>query len=282
MHTRGMVLTTSRLLSGRPVYTSGRLLMDEAREAPVLLDPDTGGELAKGRLPAFILSTEREATDGHIVRQHWDLSRADTVGIPILWAHDSRGDLLGQWREIATRTVDSGPELIGRADFDMGLPIAAEKAGQVQRGFLRAVSIGWQPGDAVRRSDLPKDNPAYRDPSEDECGQPAEGLVMGTEASPNRLFETSLVPVPADDGAFNIERAFQAAERAMARGPNVAATADLDVLIAAIGSNPAVRAFVNRLIRLEVEAQFRAAATPPTPSPSTTQRKPGTARFVKE
>lgn len=275
LHSRAATLTVSRLLSGRPVYTSGRLLVDDTRETPVLLDPDTGGELGEKRLPAFVLSTERSATDGHIVMQEWDLSRGDTVGIPILWAHNSRGDLLGQWRDLGVRSLDDGRKLIGRADFDMGLPIAAEKAGQALRGYARSVSIGWQPGATTRRGELPKDHPHYAEAREDECGQPAEGLVMGTAAAPNRLFECSLVPVPADDGAFAIERSFQAAERALSGSLVAPEARDLDTILAAVAGHPAARAWIRQQLRQLVDERFAALASPPAPAP-----RRGVVRFV--
>jgi len=243
MSARGPLLTVSRLLSGRPVYTAGRLLVDETRETPILLDPATGGELGERALPAFILSTDREATDGHIVRQHWDLSRAGSVGIPILWVHQSRGDLLGQWRELGVVDLD-GDKLIGRTDFDMDHPLAAQRAGQVRRGYVRAVSIGWQPGESTRRGDLDEKDPRWKAKSEDECGQPGEGLVMGSPEKPNRLFECSLVPVPADDGAFAIERALTGADDALSRGALTGP--DLDTLLTGIASHPAARAYLAR------------------------------------
>lgn len=277
MNHRAASLTTSRLLSGRPVYTSGRLLADDTRETPVLLDPDTGDELAPERMPAFILSTEGEASDGHVVMQEWDLSRASTVGIPILWAHNAKGDVLGQWRDISVRSLDTGRDLVGRADFDTAFPLAADRAGQVRRGYIRAVSIGWQPGATVRRSELPREHPRYAAPLEDECGMPAEGLVMGTPEQPNRLFETSLVPVPADAGAFNIERTIQAAERALAGSMTAPDTRDLDAILAAVAGNPAARAWIMRHIdRLVSE---RMADLQP-PAPKSPARRPGTVRFL--
>lgn len=278
---RARSLTVARLLSGRPVYTSGRLLADYTREAPVLLDPETGGALAATRLPAFILSTEREATDGNIVRQQWDLSRAATVGIPILWAHRAKDELLGQWREVTVRQMDDGPKLIGRTDFDMDLPIAAEKAGQVRRGYVRAVSIGWGPGAVTRRGELPKDDPLYRAPEDGPCG-PEEGLIMGTPDQPNRLFETSLVPVPADDGAFAIERAIGRAERALGGMRVDGAPIDLDAVLAAVAGNHAARAFLDTIIARHVERVFATRTAPAPSAPTVPTARPGLVTFLTE
>lgn len=251
-------------MSGGLLRGTGLLLVDHTRDGgTVLLDPDTAGELAPSSLPAFVLSTEREATDGHIVMQEWDLSRAETVGIPILWAHQSRGTLLGQWRDLGVRTLPDGRHLVGRSEFDLDLPEGKEREGQVRRGFARAVSIGWRRGAAVRRSELPKDDPRRREPLEDDCGQPAEGLVMGTTAEPNRLMEASLVPVPADDGAFAIERAFARADEALSRG--TATGGGLDDLLAAVANHGGARAFLSRLVAREVERRMATINQAPAP-----------------
>lgn len=284
MHSRAAALRTSRFLSGGTIHTFGRLLSDERQGATVLLDPETGGELARERMPAFQLSTEGEASDGHIVRQLWDLSRADTVGIPILWGHQRRGDVLGQWRDLAVRDTGNGPQLVARADFDMEHPLAAEKAGQVRRGYVRAVSIGWQAGEVVRRGELPEDDPRYRAPTDDECGQPSEGLVMGTEASPNVLMEASLVPVPADSGAYAIDRALARGSEFLERSRPLG-VADLDSFLSAIATHPAARAWIDRQIRTAVDREVRAvleaerARVAPAEVPSLPRA--GVARFRK-
>jgi len=268
MTARASTLTTSRLLSGRPVYTSGRLLRDVTTTGvPVLLDPVTGGELATDKPPVFVLSTERAATDGHIVMQEWDVTRADGVGIPVLWCHDSRGDLLGQWEGFEVRDVGgAGRETIARCMMDPGHEDAMEYLGQIRRGFLRAVSIGWQPGAMVRRGDLAEDDPRHKAKEEDECGLPAEGYVMGSPEEPNRMFECSLVPVPADDGAFAVERAYTRADEALARAAGrglPTSSADFEALLTAIAGDPRARAFltgqISRLLPAVVEREVAAA-----------------------
>lgn len=273
----GAELLTSRYLSGTLLRGTGQALYGETRDGKfALLDPETAGELQATRLPAFVLSTEREATDGHIVMQEWDLARIDSVGVPILWAHNSRGEVLGQWREAKVQTLDGlGRSLVARADFDLGLPLGAEKEGQVRRGYVRAVSIGWRRGAAVRRSELPKDDPRYRAPTEDDCGQPGEGLVMGTEAEPNRLMETSLVGVPADDGAYAIERAYHRADEHLRTGGPILGR-NLDDILAAVGQHPGARAWITRLIGQEVDRRL-AARSAHTPA----ETRSGIARFKR-
>lgn len=247
---------------------TGRLMMDMPTTGPaVLVDPETGGELASTALPAFVLSTEGEAGDGHILRQHWDLSRsADSggVGIPILWSHNARGELLGQWTQIGVRDL-GGKKLCGRANIDIGTDDGAEAMGQIRRGFLRAVSVGWIPGATVRRGALDPGDVDYREPVDDECGMPEEGMVMGTPEQPNRLLEGSLCAVPSDPAAYVTERLHAAAERALAglarpSGARASLPTDIDALLLLLRDHPGVRALVVR----EIQSIIRAERSEPT------------------
>lgn len=258
----------ARLLAGRPDPLLGRLLSEEREDGPpVLIDPETGGELSPSRLPAFVLSTEREATDGHILRQFWDLSRADEAGIPVLWNHDP-DRLLGQWRELAvTDHPTLGRILTGRADLDTESAEASERLSQIRRGYLRAVSVRWAPGETIRRGDLDPADPLYREPQNDLCDQPAEGFVMGSERGPNHLIETSLTPIPADQRAAVTERHARAAAElhTALRG----GAADVDRILGLLADDPRVRAWGLRLVRSEVERLVEQALqrlTAPSPS----------------
>lgn len=218
---------TARLLAGSPLPLAGRRV-----DFGVLAEVG-----APKKLPRFVLSTAGEATDNHIIRQeHWDTSRAAGVGIPCLVNHEHER-LIGQWQDFGL--VEGS--LQGSVAFDSVDEEAQRWAGFVDRGMVRSVSAGWIPGEMVRRSDLPKDDPLYRAPADDECGQPAEGYVMGSAARKNRLCEVSLAPVPADDGAHVVSRLHGRAANALG--------GDIDALLALLGDNPAVQRHLEKIVR---------------------------------
>ena len=256
----------SRLLAGSSIPLMGRLMMDAPTMGPsVPVDPETAQELAPTALPAFILSTDGEAEDGNILRQSWDLSRMDTVGIPVIWSHNPRGEgscaLLGAWRDIGVRDINGRKCLVGRCDLDMALEEGATAMGQIRRGYLRAVSVGWRPGMVTRRGSLDPKDPAYLPPVDDECGYPEEGLVMGSPEEPNALMECSLCAVPSDPAAFVTERLHVAAERAYAgtiRGARSGADLDLDAFLVAIRDHVGAQAFIRRVVDQEVSRRLSA------------------------
>ena len=258
----------SRLLQGRGYAITGSLLTDTSeRGAVVLLDPTTGGELAAEADPAWVLSTPREATDGHIVQMHWDLSRGAQggPGVPVLYNHN-RDALAGQWRALAVAEVDtasySGEALIGRSYLPGVTALGRDVAEQVRAGLLRSTSIGWIPGEKVRRSELDPLDPNWREAAEDECGMPAEGYVMGSEAAPNRLLEASLVTIPAQADAVSLEHAQRRALDDL--GPLLRAddatiegairSGSMDRLLFIAARDPRVTAYIQRAARAELSA----------------------------
>jgi phage head maturation protease len=258
----------SRLLQGRGYAITGSLLTDTSeRGAVVLLDPATGGELAAEADPAWVLSTPREATDGHIVQMHWDLSRGAQggPGVPVLYNHN-RDALAGQWRALAVAEVDtasySGEALIGRSYLPGVTALGRDVAEQVRAGLLRSTSIGWIPGEQVRRSELNPLDPSWREAAEDECGMPAEGYVMGSEAAPNRLLEASLVTIPAQADAVSLEHAQRRALDDL--GPILRAddatiegairSGSMDRLLFIAARDPRVTAYIQRAARAELSA----------------------------
>lgn len=244
----------------------GHILGEQHGERFVMLDPTTGGELAQAdrSAPWFVLSTQDEATDGNIVLQHWDLSRAESCGVPVLWNHDA-DVLLGTWRDLGVRQREGGPALMGRPYLDTGDAVAANRQRQIEAGHLRGMSVGWIPGDLVRRGELPEGSPYRREMREDECGLPAEGYAMGSPTNPNRLVEVSLTPVPAQAEAHIVDRMLSRGGDHIGRAAR-GEPYDVDVVLATLAGTPKVRAFIDRLVRAAVaEAMTRTPSATPSP-----------------
>lgn len=245
---------------GRPLDLVGRLLTARRESgADVLLDPKTGGELAADGSPTWVLSTDGEATDGNILRQEWDVTTRATAGIPVLWNH-STAVVYGRWVDLQTGDLEvdgrPGRALFGRSDFDLAKPEAAEFRRQVGAGYIGGCSVRWIPGVKVRRGSLPSTDPAYRAPEDGLCG-PEEGYCMGTREHPNELVECSLVACPADTRAVVTQRLMERADRA-AQASNAA---DFDALLAVLGSDERVRAFLDSRISALLDARSAPAPT---------------------
>ena len=257
--------------NGEQHYTVGRLLCArDSGGAVVALDPQTGGEVKRDAPVSYVLSTDGEATDGNLVRQHWNLERMGAGVMPILVNHGvERAPLgLGYWRDgtVIDLPGDANPRtgkpyraLVARAGFDLGDPMAAEADRKSRAGFAPSVSIGWIPGGRILRGDLPKDDPGYRDARTDECGLRTEGYVMGTEGDPNYALEASLTPLPADMRAVTIERMAAARQQIARIGGADRSALDLDAVLASLREHPGVRRFLTDLIRVQARAEFVAA-----------------------
>lgn len=248
---------TEMIRQGRPLDLVGRLCLDARRDAsPVAVDPSTGSELRPEDPPAWILSTEGEATDDNILRQEWDVT---TRQAPILWNHCT-DTVYGRWVDLAVMDVEvagyKGRALTGRSLFDAAKPEAAEMLRQVRGGFLPACSVRWIPGVKVRRGALPKTDPAYRAPEDGPCG-PEEGYVMGTPDDPNELVECSIVACPADTRAVVTQRLMERADRVSAAHGR----ADFDALLAALAADERAAAFLDSRIRA-ILAGTRTPAAP--------------------
>lgn len=118
-----------------------------------------------------------------VSEQVFDLTRFVTVG-PVLDQHNHWGSvrtILG----IVEAAWFEGQKLIARLKFDMADPVAAEIFGKIKRGFIRAVSLGY---DAEYERIRAKDR---------EDGGDVD-LYRTTRVEP---YEISAVLMPADAGA---------------------------------------------------------------------------------
>ena len=278
-------LAAAYLRNGTPLPLTGLVLADHQRKGdPVLLDAETGDELADDADPFFVLSTPFEATDRHILRQFWDTSRGieeGGPGVPVLFNHDpgrSPSEVYGQWVDLGVRTGvifndgSSGDALLGRPRFDMEDPEAVKLRGKVRRGIIPAVSVRWAPGEIVRRGDLDPSDPLYREPHDDACGDPAEGYVMGSERTPNHLIETSYTAIPADQRAVQRAATMARATADLERGLRTGLVDDdgLTRLLTVLSADERVLRFLRHTVQGQVRAELdaRAAASAPKPSPS--------------
>jgi HK97 family phage prohead protease len=137
----------------------------------------------------FIASTEEVARDQDIIRAAgWQLEnyRANPV---FLWGHDAWGLPIG--KSVDQRIVlDQHPRLEIDVEFatEEENPFAPHVMRSYQRGFLKAVSVGYQ----ITGYEVP--DPAKRA----ELGMGEWGVIV-TSAE---LLEVSAVTVPADPGAL--------------------------------------------------------------------------------
>lgn len=267
------------------LWTSGSVLSSATRDGTFVALGADGNELRADALPVFRLSTDGEATDGNILDQEWDLTRADRGILPILANHTVRGEApfgLGQWRNarVVSVSAKSGPdsrELHADADFARIIPMGAQASDLVRGGYLRSVSMGWKPGFRTLRGDLPKDHRWYRTPMTDDCGTRIEGYVMGRADDPNLAVEGSMTPIPSDPGATQVDGQRSAIAirslASLAQGER-ASGADLGAILLAIRGRPGVREWARSVLReelatLEGRALLRSLLTEPAPAPRT-------------
>lgn len=134
----------------------------------------------------FVVSTDREARDGHVVDQSsWILDgyRANPV---VLWSHDHDRPPIGRAVEIGVQ----GGALVATVEWDTASELGASVARQYSEGWLSAVSVGWRSGKVSPRSKLPDGHPYRAD----------AGLLF----QDNEMLEFSAVSVPADPHALAI------------------------------------------------------------------------------
>ena len=112
-----------------------------------------------------------------------DLTRFVTVG-PVLDNHSAWGSVLNVLGIVERAWIEDG-KLMAKLRFDMADPVAAEVFGKIERGILRAVSLGY---DAAYERIRAKDR--------DDGGD--VDLYRSTRLEP---YEVSVVTMPADAAA---------------------------------------------------------------------------------
>jgi len=143
-------------------------------------------EAAPGTPIRFVASTENVARDGLIIAADgWQLENFRKNPV-FLWAHDYRRPPIGR----AVRVDVEGKQLVAEIEFDQADEDARQIEDKYRRGFLSAVSVGWE----IQSIDPPK------------------GALGAPRISKAELLEISGVPVPSDPDALKAARS--AAERA--------------------------------------------------------------------
>ena len=131
----------------------------------------------------FVASTNTEDRYGDVINQRgWRLDSYKKNPV-VLLNHDATSLPIGRG-DVAL--VDN--QLMIEVEFDMEDKKASEIARKVKKGFISAVSVGFNSKDSIYRSDLPKDNPAYAE----------RGLYFKSA----ELLEVSIVTIPANPQAI--------------------------------------------------------------------------------
>ena len=129
--------------------------------------------------------------------QHWSLEAFKNNPV-IVFGHDYSSAPVGK----ATQVEVIDGKLVAQIEWDddEDNPAGKRTARQFAQGFMSAVSVGFAPGQSVRRNQLDEDN-VHAGPS---------GMVYGTPESPNVLLEISAVPIPANPQALALRNAPEA------------------------------------------------------------------------
>ena len=129
----------------------------------------------------FIASTASSDRYGDVVDQSsWLLESFKKNGVILL---NHRQDMLPIGRATKIDVVDGQLEV--EVEFDLGDELGAEVARKVSKGFMSAVSVGFQPNKSIARAELPTDHPAFT-------------KQAGMFFQQNELLEVSVVTIPAN------------------------------------------------------------------------------------
>lgn len=129
----------------------------------------------------FVASTDTPDRYGDVVGQNWDLKAYERNPV-ILYGHNSTALPIGKGKAYV-----QNDRLMIDVEFDQNDEDAKKIESKVRGGFINAVSVGFQPLEAVLRSKLP-DGHKYKG-------------SKGYYFSKSELLEVSIVTIPANNEA---------------------------------------------------------------------------------
>jgi hypothetical protein len=181
----------------------------------------------------FVASTEGEKRDGKDLQvDHWDLENYKKNSV-FLWVHDYMGNHLPIGK--AQPTIE-GKQLIADVTFDEADEFARQVEGKYRRGYLNAVSVGWDdyancPNCKVRITGWTLMFNKFARLNCPKCGKeiPKETEIWF------ELLDISGVPVPGDPDAL-IERQYRALKAIFEGG--IAGPTERDSLAMTRGGRP--------------------------------------------
>ena len=135
---------------------------------------------------SFIASTDSVDRYGDVINQEgWNIEAYERNPV-VLLNHNANSLPIGK----GAVSVKDG-QLVIDVEFDKDDELAQRVERKARSGFLNAVSVGFNPMEAIERSKLPKDHPAYT-----ERG--------GNYFNKSELLEVSIVTIPANSEATTL------------------------------------------------------------------------------
>ena len=131
---------------------------------------------------SFVASTENSDRYGDVIDQKgWQLEAYNRNPV-VLLNHNSNSLPIGKGKV----EVREG-ELVIDVEFDPNDELAQRVENKVKNGYINAVSVGFNPVESVRRSELPKEHKAFG--------------KRGMFFQKSELLEVSIVTIPANSDA---------------------------------------------------------------------------------
>ncbi len=141
-----------------------------------------------------VASTEALDSHGDVLKQYWDLSRYEKNGV-VLWNHNTSGGYFGGEAE-DTLPIGRGSARVAGKQLLATLyllkgdpesePLVDKIWRRIQQGVLRAVSVGFRPGQITAVTN--------------EAGE-IQHYELGSKERPNELREISIVPMGSNPEA---------------------------------------------------------------------------------